>query len=465
MRRFLSSLSGQLILLISAVLILAQAGGAYFFFDERDLAVRTALGLEAAGRAANLARLVEKTPANLRAGIVMAANSPLVRFTLDEHPDVSRQGNRPDGPLRMRLRSILGHETNRDIRLIVEPVDPMMEDMNRMPVEMRPMHQAMLEQGTEPVALHISIGLSDGNWLNVRTMFHQPPIQVAWSTWITLGTSIVLTAAALLWALRRITYPLAKLSAAAERLGRGEAVDDLTPTGPREVQTLTQAFNRMRERLTRFVSERTRILAALSHDLRSPLTAMKLRIELLNVDENQQRLQRIVDEMQEMVEATLAFARGTASHEPHIVFDISDLVHEVTDEFDGGVTLPDQLPLLAVRAQRINMKRVLRNIVENALRYAGSATIRAGENRDMAEIWICDEGPGIPEDKMEEVFDPFVRLEDSRSRETGGTGLGLTIARTLVRANGGDIRLLNRLEDGLCVEIALPLATDIPEEL
>jgi signal transduction histidine kinase len=258
------------------------------------------------------------------------------------------------------------------------------------------------------------------------------------------------------WTARRVVGPMRALAVGADRLGRGLDADPLPLTGPSEVRETTLAFNRMKDRLTRFVNERTRMLAALSHDLRSPLTAMRLRIEMLDETEDSIRLKALVEEMQAMAEATLEFAGGVSKAEPAATVDIAGLLRAlVSDVGDERASLTTSAPLFAtIRPQSLN--RAFRNLIENAVRYGGSAEVSLKQEPGVAVISIVDAGPGLPEDQLEAVFEPFVRLENSRSRDTGGVGLGLAIARTIIQAHGGTVTLRNLPGRGLQATVRLP---------
>jgi hypothetical protein len=215
----------------------------------------------------------------------------------------------------------------------------------------------------------------------------------------------------------------------------------------------------MQIRLTRFVNNRTHLLAALGHDLRSPLTAMRIRLELLEETEDSIRLKAMVDEMQSMVESTLEFARSAAVSEPVTKVDIADILYELVEDIKVGGA---EASLSGVRSvplmvRPIALKRALRNLIDNAIQYGGSVDVVLDQFDGMAQINIADEGPGLPEDQIARVFEPFVRLENSRNRDTGGTGLGLAIARTIVQSHGGEIVLSNRSEGGLLATVRIPL--------
>ena len=456
--RFIDSLRGQLVLLIVATLAIAQIFSLWLFVDERSLAVQTAQGLEAAGRAANVATLIEEAPPELHAAILRAANSPLVQFQVADQPQVDHDNHNDGGRIINRINALIGPDGHREIRVEIHEAPNTMPTMTRLPPQMDQMHVAMMQGELSAVEMQLAIGLSDGRWLNVATRFQRPPLQWPWAQAITFGVTAALLLIAACWfILSRITGPLRHLSDAAERLGRGEQVDSITPRGPFEVRHLTEAFNRMQSRLTRFIADRTQLFAALSHDLKSPLTAMRVRAEMVEDDENRDRLIGSIDEMKDMVEATLSFAHGMAMSEPSENVAVAEFLNQLRDDMAGDFALNTQSGTHA-RIRPRAMRRALRNLIENGLRYGGSVTVSDKTANDMIRISIADNGPGIPESELERVFEPFYRLEKSRSRETGGTGLGLSIARTIIQAHGGTLTLTNLPEGGLDVTLEIPTA-------
>ena len=452
------SVGGQLLALLLLAIALTQGLSLILLSDERNRAVRAAIGLEAAGRAANVALLLEDAPGDLHTSILRAADSPLVRFQIGAAPE-SPHDSAGAGPFLARMRQILGgsaRDIRADIHALTIAPQPFPENM---PAAMRPMHEAMMAGRTEPVELTLSIRLATGDWLNVRTMFQRPGPQ--WTPEALLPLLLMAVAVALVaWiTAMRIVGPMRALAAGADRLGRGLDTGPLPLTGPTEVRDTTLAFNRMQDRLTRFVTERTRMLAALSHDLRSPLTAMRLRVELLDEDEDSIRLKALVAEMQAMVEATLDFARGAAVQEAAVQVDLAALLADLVSDAaagEGHATLAAAQPVLAA-VHLTTLKRALRNLIDNAIRYGDIARVTLTGQPGLAIITIADDGPGLPEDQLAAVFEPFVRLEASRSRDTGGVGLGLAIARTALQAHGGDVTLRNRAAGGLEAVVRLPV--------
>ncbi|MBB4629606.1 sensor histidine kinase [Paracoccus denitrificans] len=238
----------------------------------------------------------------------------------------------------------------------------------------------------------------------------------------------------------------------------GSNLPPLPEEGTDDIRQTTAAFNRMQTRLFRFIEDRTRMLAAIGHDLRTPLTSLRLRAEFVTDPEIQQRMLATIDEIQAMTEATIAFARGEATIEETRTVDLNALIGSLCDdlaEMDQPVAYAEGKKMI-YRCRPDSLRRALRNIIENALRYGGEARVRLYRGSHSVDITVEDNGPGIPEDMHEQVFAPFCRIETSRNRETGGVGLGLAIARTIIRHHGGDIVFSN---DNPCFRVTISLPT------
>ena len=311
----------------------------------------------------------------------------------------------------------------------------------------------------------VSVPFPDSGWLNAQTQISAEPVTWAWASMA--STAIMLVAILLIVAFTasRATRPLRALAAQADALGRGTPEPPMPERGPSEVRSVTIAFNRMQERLSRFVSDRTRMLAAIGHDLRTPITSLKLRAELLDDEEAKAKITATLEEMQSMVEATLAFAREEATEEPARSVDLTALVATIVDDYaDLGkdVRFTELTHRLPYRCRPTALKRAIANLINNAVQYGERARVTLSDDGSGPVIAIEDRGPGIPEDQLKEVFKPFVRLETSRNRATGGVGLGLAIARTIALSHGGDLILSNRPSGGLRAEIRLPKADQTP---
>jgi signal transduction histidine kinase len=313
------------------------------------------------------------------------------------------------------------------------------------------------EPATDP--LHVSIELEDGTWLTFETPELVPRLYFSIRFILSMSIMAVTVIIAAFWAVRRLTAPLTTFAAAAERLGVDVGAPQLPETGPAEVRKATRAFNEMQRRLRRFVEDRTLMVASISHDLRTPITRLRLRAEFVEDAEQQGKMLADLDEMERMINSTLSFAREDAETEARETVDLVALLHSLCDDlsdagqpvaFNGEGRLP-------YRCRPIGLRRVLGNLIDNALKYGQKARVTLAEEAGKIVLRIDDDGPGIPEGRIEEVFRPFHRLEESRNRETGGTGLGLTVARSIVRAHGGELGLVNRPEGGLRTEVSLPL--------
>lgn len=275
--------------------------------------------------------------------------------------------------------------------------------------------------------------------------------------WSLLGFQFVLVAGAVWLGARQLTRPMQSLASAANRLGDNLNDPPLPEQGTREARHAARAFNRMQRQLQQQMDERARFLAAVSHDLRTPLTRIRLRIAPLDSLGLRQKLENDIDEMAAMLDATLQYLRGQAQAEPWQSLDIQALLESMVDDaLENGdqVTLEGHLPILM--AQPSALRRCVGNLLENAIRYGGEAHIRLVALPDAVQIHIADNGPGIPENRMASVFEPFVRLEESRNRHTGGVGMGLAIARELAQRHGGQIALSNAAEGGLVATLTLP---------
>jgi signal transduction histidine kinase len=264
----------------------------------------------------------------------------------------------------------------------------------------------------------------------------------------------VLSALAVRW----VTRPLALLAEAAGALGRDLRRPPLAETGPSEVRQAAHAFNTMQTRLLRYIEERSRVLAAVSHDLKTPITRLRVRTELLERPDLQEKFQNDLDDMEAMVQATLDFMRGTEYGEAVVPVDINallDSLQEETSDAGGAVTLRGRANA-PWPGRPLALKRCLTNLINNAVQYGREATVVVEDTPAHLRLVIRDAGPGIPEAELEKVFEPFYRLEGSRSRHTGGTGLGLSIARNIARAHGGELTLRNAPQGGLEAVLNLP---------
>jgi hypothetical protein len=263
---------------------------------------------------------------------------------------------------------------------------------------------------------------------------------------------------------RRLVAPIGTLAAAADALGRDVNAPPMPEDGPIEIARAAHAFNTMAGRIRRFVADRTFLLTAIGHDLRTPITRMKLRAEFVEDDELRETMLRDLDELEAMVTATLAFGRDIAGGEPPVRLDLAELLRTILDETtDLHPEFADRItyrgpPHYTFRGSPMALKRALSNLISNAIAYGeGVEATLFPPAGGLVQITLRDFGPGVPAEQRERLFEPFYRMEGSRSRQTGGIGLGLPIARNVIRAHGGDLTLANHKNGGLVVTVSLPV--------
>ena len=270
-----------------------------------------------------------------------------------------------------------------------------------------------------------------------------------------LGLSLVAVLGVSWLFLRRLTRPLTGLARATRAAGHGDRGVRLPETGPRELRDTAAAFNDMQDRISRFDAERMRTIAALGHDLRTPITSLRIRAELLDEDEAGPMI-RTLDEMTVMADGLISYAKGAGDGEAVSPVDLAALLARLVEDRGAIWAGPGAPGPLTLRGRPVALGRAFGNLVDNALRYGGAARITLDRQGDSARVCIEDDGPGIPPDRLDAMFEPFVRGEDSRSLDTGGAGLGLSIARNIILAHGGRITLANGERGGLCATVLLP---------
>lgn len=471
------SLAGQMIALLLLALVVAQGITLAIYLDERRHALRAAERAQVASRLVSVVRLLGDTPPELSERITRTASGPRLGFWLAAESAVdASEPEALDRPLQRRLKGLLSGTGSGRVLVRLEDSERFLawrkarwearrvqEDDDHgehRRAEWRKREYWEKRRHRLPLSLTISVRLADGRWLNAATLVPFNAPAWAWPPLLSMGLMALAILVIVVFSVRRITRPLRTLAAAADRFGRGQDGAPPAEAGPEEVRRTIHAFNEMQERLRRFVADRTGMLAAISHDLRTPITTLRLRAEFIEDPEIRDKILETLAEMQQMTEATLAFLREDAAREDSRQVDLAALIQSLCDDLaDAGGEVAfagaDRTPYLC---RPVALKRALSNLIENAVAYGARA--RVALRQEAAELWIVvdDDGPGIPAERREEIFEPFVRLEDSRSRETGGAGLGLAIARSIARGHGGDVTLENRPEGGLRAILRLPKA-------
>jgi signal transduction histidine kinase len=453
MRLWPRSLAGRLAALLVLTLVIAQIATFVIFAGERVAAFRSAYREDLLVRLVSLIDLLEETPETLHQRLVATAGSPTLQLSLSSEPLVQDSDTSP-----AELRDRIAIASGRPVEdILVELRAPHWRERHSRPVDGAPGGRFGRRHGPGSWVT-VSMQLLDGSWLNA-TAERPPPPPLGRAFLASFLISAAAVAAVGAFGVRLASAPLRRLAEAADRVGRGERPEPLEEAGPSETRRANIAFNRMRERLDRYVGDRTAMLAAIAHDLRTPITSLRLRAEFIEDEDVKAKILETLAEMQTMTEAVLTFARSDAEAEPTRPTDVTALVESVVEDAaeSGRAAEFRGSPSVTVSCRPLALKRAVGNLVDNATSYGVKARIVVTRDAHEVRIVVEDEGPGIPSAELERVFEPFVRLETSRSRETGGAGLGLAIARSIFRSHGGDVRLENRSERGLRAMATLPL--------
>ncbi len=465
MRLLPKSLFGRLVLVLLSGLVLAQLLTAFLLLRDRGQVLYEAVRQNLIMRTAGIVRLLDPlAPAERRRLLPLLSGSDL-QVSLSSQP-LSETDSETESRLASEVvrRQLVAHIPDKpNIRVSVEGtvMQSPMQGMHRRMMGGPPLSGPWAyARGMHTMArfFRIQIELADGTW--VRFERGLPEELFDWPVTLLIALSVLLLSVILLslFGVHSIVRPLRELRQAAEGLGKDIHQPPLAVTGPSEVRETARAFNTMQQRLKNYIEDRAEILAAVSHDLKTPLTRIRLRADLMDDDELREKTRKDLDDMESMVAATLDFMRGTETGEASQRIDLMALLESVQqDAQEAGKTVSIEGRVASpYTGKPLALKRCLVNLVENAVRYGGSCEIRIEESERELTIDIRDRGPGIPEEMLERIFDPFVRVESSRAQHTGGSGLGLGIARNIARAHGGDLTLSNRPEGGLCARLLLP---------
>ena len=475
MRWLPQSLFGRLLLFLTGGLVLAQLLSAAILLQDREQALYHAIGGHVAQRIAAIVNLLDALDETERQRLVKALDLPPTRLSLDLpwQTETTLDERYHTALFRALLKRQLGPdrpfqlEINDDLppRPPPPPAEgprwgapdqppPPPRDWTGQPPPRWRRHAMML--GLRNFV--VQVRLHDGATVTFQQVL--PEDVIAWPVRLLLILLVVLVSVTLLaaFAVRALTRPLAVLADAAGQLGRDIRRPPLAETGPLEVRQAARAFNTMQERLIRYIEDRNRILAAVSHDLKTPITRLRLRTELLDDSPLREKFLADLDEMQRMTQAALDFLRGGEDSEPIAPMDINALLESLQEDAEEvghavDITGVARQPL---HCRPLALKRCLTNLVDNAVKYGQCVEITVADSPERLTLMVRDHGPGIPAPELEKVFEPFYRLEGSRSRDTGGSGLGLGIARNIARAHGGELTLRNHPEGGLEAVLELP---------
>ena len=441
------SLAGQMALLIALALFVAQAIN--FGLVLRD---RIEFRLSQATRPV-ATRIADALDREAHGGRPLVADrgrvrrlsaDPIPRVGYERHPEVAAELRRQLADQGVTVGRI-------DTALQPSTLD---DDSNRDSRRRAGIHRDDRDGAT----LLIAVEEPGRGWLTITAPWPQPGARLLLALLSQTAILYIIVLLPVLWIVRRLSRPLRDLRAAAERFRPGEPGVPMPAEGPDDVAALITAFNALRLRVTGMLDEKDRMLGAIGHDLRTPLAALRVRIESVEDDSDRAKMIDTVAEMNRTLDDILSLARLGRPSEPPTDVDLAALVDAVVEDFrDLGCEVSFvEADRLRMRLRPSLMRRAVRNLIENAMKYGVSAEVRVEAGPKTVAIVVADQGPGIPEDRMGDVFDAFTRLESSRNRETGGIGLGLALAQAIVREAGGEIRLVNRMGGGLDAIIELP---------
>nr|WP_312987939.1 HAMP domain-containing sensor histidine kinase [Comamonas koreensis] len=451
------TLSGRIAAILVIGMLAAQAmTGTIWWEMRRSQLLEVPLRLVAA-RAADTLALLQASPPEQRAALVAQWQGSRYQLQLVDGASAAAAPS-PYPEAQALVAQVIGKRLGQPVPLQLQQLALLGERHadGRRPVLLADQPEAHLR---------LLLQMQDGQWLQIDAQegeIGQPvqPLQALadYVLRVYLLRSLVIVAVALI-AVRLAMRPLRRLAAAAEALGRNLHSPPMDARGPREVQQAAQAFNAMQQKINEGLAERTRFLAAVSHDLRSPITRLRLRAEMLEPDALRAKFRKDLEEMEHMVASTLDMLTGAHASGPRQTMDINALVHGVAQDMHESSGLPVPVSGQALQpytGYAQSLRRGLQNLVENALRYAGDAQLHINDDGQQLRIHVRDHGPGIPAAQRERVLEPYYRMEPSRNAASGGVGLGLSIAQTVAQAHGGELLLRDADGGGLEAVLVLP---------
>ena len=426
------SLFGRLVLVMTAGLLLAQSLGAVLHLSELRRTVGRTVSHELAQRVAAVYRAVDSQAGTERERLAKVLSTPRQQLTLEAVVPPERDDASMFPEILDSLAALLGPG-----------------------VEVRPVRMPRIGD----FVFDLYIRLSAGDWLRIQGNAPTEIFVWPWHLLVNLGVMLGAVIVLVWFAARMTVRPLTDLARAARDLGEDLRRAPLPEDGPSEVRQAAHAFNAMQLRIRHDIEERERFLAAVSHDLKTPVTRLRLRSELLGDTELRQRFLHDLDDMQDLLGGALDFLQGKAVEEAMQPVDLVAMAESLADDFNeaGGIVTLQEPESLRVVARPRALRRAFANLVDNALKYGGRADVSLSAANGELLIAVADDGPGLPEGELERVFEPFYRIETSRNRGTGGVGLGLAIVRQIARSHGGTVSLENRAEGGLRAVLRLPL--------
>ena len=439
----------QLVLVVAGAVAVSNIGVAFYFYKNSEAQTRNFTNERMIDRAVAVAATVSQVTPDSRLVVMRFMSYPYWRFREVKGGYDTKPMTAEETALAKRIAEALPDHHPRKNSVLVH----LHEAMSNIPEALRPTRAPTAAAGIDVVQTIVPI---DAHSVVSGVLLRPTP---EWPIEIMIAAllAVVAASAGAAFMARRVVRPLSELTTAAAKMAMGTGTPHVAEQGPIDVRNAAIAFNAMAAKVTRTLESQRHLLSAVGHDLRTPLTAMRINLEFVEDDELREGLMRNLEELQALTEQVLAAAKGAGGEKPRQV-DLSALVESLCtdlDEMGEPVSWVNHAPA-PISCRPNEIKRAVRNLVENAVAYGHKAEVRISDTRDGYEVLVEDEGPGIPESDRQRVFEPFVRLEGSRNGDTGGTGLGLTLVKAIAEGHGGAVNLESRPGGGLCARMRLP---------
>lgn len=476
------TLAGRVLLIIFTGLVVAHAASFALFETERARAIERYAAADAALRITEYAR----NPIDVVGPPTRSSPRARIRWqSVASVGDPPAEGLPPSGTFSSELRRLLAENLGADPVVWISTREARRPSRSQFEIQDgsarkrepaadgRPKNERVSgERSTAPMGstgsggpggvegsarfVTVALKLPDGRQALAETMLFQPSLQIPAEAWFSIGLLFFVTAIFSIWAVRLAVQPVRMLAGAADRLSRNIDEPPLAEAGAIEIRSAARAFNRMQDRLRRHVNSRALAFASMSHDLRTPLTRMRLRLESLG-DVAKAKIGGDLDEIEALASTVLDVTRGLAPDEPMVRIDLDALAKRLASEYaQMDRSLETRGSASPIDARPVALRRGLVNVLDNAFKYGSEVVLELEDAPHEVHVHVLDRGPGIPPDELEKVLYPFYRVEASRNRETGGAGLGLAIAKDIVEGHGGRLEVANRPDRGLRVTLHLP---------
>ena len=443
-----NTLAVQLILVVAGAVAISNIGVAYYFYRNSETQTRDFVNERMVDRAAAVAATVSQVVPQYRLVVMRAMGRAEWRFREIKNYDTKPMTSEETALAKRLAEALPDHHPRRNAVIV-----HLHEALANIPDELRPVKAQGSDADKDVIQTIVPI---DAHSMMSGVLVPPTP---SWPVEIMIAAviAVVLASTGAAFMARRVVRPLSELTSAATKVAMGKSPPHVAEQGPDDVRNAATAFNAMASKVTRTLESQRHLLSAVGHDLRTPLTAMRINLEFVEDEELRDGLMRNLDELQVLTEQVLSAAKGAGGEPPRQV-DLSALVESLCtdlDELGEPVSWATHAPA-PISCRPNEIKRAVRNLVENAVAYGRKADVRIADTGDGYDVLVEDDGPGIPESDRQRVFEPFVRLESSRNEDTGGTGLGLTLVKAIVEGHGGAVKLENRPGGGLRARMHLP---------